>query len=100
MKTARSWWTNASVGLIERGRRLIIDLEGTDPTRFTTDHAETRFAGHGRQFEKYPSDLALAILPQNMDLGRWVDGCAKRDSSNRLPRPAEPVSVLSVVKSP
>ena len=73
---------------------------GTDPTRFTTDHAETRFAGHGRQFEKFPSDLSLAILPQNMDLGRWVDGCAKRDSSNRLPRPAELVSVLSVVKSP
>ena len=54
------------------------ELVGTDPTRFTTDHAETRFAGHGRQFEKFPSDLSLAILPQNMDLGRWVDGCAKR----------------------
>ena len=73
------------------------DLEGTVPTRFTTDHAETRFAGHGRQFEKFPSDLSLAILPQDMDLGRRDDGCAKRISSHRLPCPAKPVSVFSVV---
>ena len=32
---------------------------------FTTEHAETRFAGHGRQFEKSPSGPALAILPHH-----------------------------------
>ena len=41
-----------------------------------------------------PSGQVLAILQQNIDLGRRDDGCAKRDSSNRLPRPAEPVSVV------
>lgn len=35
-----------------------------------------------------------AFLPQDMNLGRRDDGCVKRDSPNRLPRLAEPASVV------
>ena len=67
---------------------------GTDPTRFTTDHAETRFAGHGRQFEKTPFGSVTGNPPTVYGLGakgRW-----RREAkiSNCLPCPAEPVSVV------
>ena len=76
------------------------ELVGTDPTRFTTDHAETRFAGHGRQFEKTPFGSVTGNPPAGHGLrvkGRWR---CEAKISNRLPRPAEPVSEFSVVKSP
>ena len=73
------------------------ELVGTDPTRFTT---EDRFAGHGRQFEKIPFGSVTGNPPAGHGLGakgRW-----RREAkiSNRLPRPAEPVSAHSVVKNP
>ena len=66
---------------------------GTVPARFTTDHAETRFAGHGRQFEEIPFGSGTGNPPAGHGLrvkGRW-----RREAkiSNRLPRPAEPISV-------
>ena len=45
--------------------------------------------------KNHPSDPALAILPHYIRAkGRWVCGAK---ISNRLPRPAEPVSEFSVV---
>ena len=51
------------------------DLMGTDPTRFTTDHAETRFAGRGRQFEEIPFGSGTGNPPAGHGLGakgRWM----------------------------
>ena len=53
---------------LRRGRNRIVDCAGRIGL-FTTEHAETRFAGHGRKFENFPSDQPLAILPYRMDLG-------------------------------
>ena len=64
---------------------------------FTTEHAETRFAGRGRQFEKFSFGFDTGDLPASYGFwarGRWV---CEAKISNRLPCPAEPVSEFSVV---
>ena len=64
---------------------------------FTTESTETRFAGHGRQFEKIPFGFNTDNPPALQGFrasGRWA---CEAKNSNRLPRPAEPVSVYSVV---
>ena len=65
---------------------------------FTTDHTETRFAGRGRQFEKSSFGFDTgnpSTLHGFRAWDRWMCGAK---ISNRLPRPAEPVSEPSVVK--
>ena len=60
----------------------------------TTECSETRFAGRGRQFEKSSSGFDIgnpSTLHGFRAWDRWMCGAK---ISNRLPRPAEPVSVV------
>ena len=45
---------------------------------FTTEHTEARFAGRGRQFEKYSFGFGTGNPPVSLDFGRGTDGRAKR----------------------
>ena len=65
---------------------------------FTTEHTETRFAGRGRQFEKYSFGFDTDHPSGSYGFWAWDRWRCEAKISNRLPRPAEPVSEPSVVK--
>ena len=65
---------------------------------FTTEHTEARFAGRGRQFEKYSFGFDTGNPSTLYGFRVWDRWMCGAKISNRLPRPAEPVSEPSVVK--
>ena len=80
-----------------RNARMIDGLHGADIQDFTTECSETRFAGRGRQFEKFAFGFDTgnpSAFHGFRARGRWV---CEAKTSNRLPCPAEPVSAPSVV---
>ncbi len=68
---------------------------------FTAEYTETRFAGHGKQFEKSPfgPGTGNSPSPKEREVGHKADGCAKRIFPIAFRVRPQPVSVFSVGNS-
>ena len=95
------WWFSDAIPFEGKGTLYGVmneTIEDGPLGLFTTEHTETRFAGRGRQFEKSSFGFDTgnpSTLHGFRAWDRWMCGAK---ISNRLPRPAEPVSEPSVVK--